>query len=335
MRLYTRIISPVLLILFMQTLVSAQPAVEYTGKTEWDSKTATFTFLTSGSMPNTREGFFWKVPSSVKKIVIESNVRVTGGFRVLFREDWNPLTITGKSRNTSVIYGTDEESWTDRNNIAENDKWMYSSVSLIEDSIVYISNLTALNPRGYIFSGYASRAVLHVDSCTLLDTRDGDQNNSDGFAGAAGSSIKNSLISTSDDGIKIYNDITIENVTIRHHRNGAPLQFGWGGEPGVANAAIKNLTIEGVAPDDRYNMAPLTWERGHGGVRNVTIQGLDVNSKGLMYNEEENTWTPAGLFELKPEDCEFNLTATKVNLHGLPMGLCKTKGTISIAENQE
>ena len=34
------------------------------------------------------------------------------------------------------------------------------------------------------------------------------------FIGAAGSSIKNSFISTRDDGIKVYHDMVIENVTV-------------------------------------------------------------------------------------------------------------------------
>lgn len=142
--------------------------------------------------------------------------------------------------------------------------------------------------RGYIISGYANDAVIHVDSCTLEDTRKGDNNNSDGFAGAAGSSVKNSLIGTADDGIKVYSDITIENVTIEHHRNGAPLQFGWGGESNTVKATISKLMIRGVDPENRYNMAPLTWERGHRAVRHVTIDGLEVRTSGHVYDEENS-----------------------------------------------
>ncbi|MFM8891107.1 MAG: hypothetical protein ACKOTB_05675 [Planctomycetia bacterium] len=200
----------------------------------------------------------------------------------------------------------------------------------MEDAVVHVSNLTVLNPRGYLISGYANRAVLHVDSCSLLDTRTGDRNNSDGFAGARGSSISRSFISTGDDAIKVYHDITINDVTIEQHRNGAALQFGWGGESRSVTAAIRNLVIRGVDPEHRYNMAPLTWERGSGGTRNVTIDGLEVITSGEMYDEERKTWNPVGLLEVKPRECEFNLRVTNASLHGLLRGTCNATGTVSI-----
>lgn len=320
---------------FLSADAMSQSPAHYSGEIEWDEPSATVTFRTSGVMPDSKEGFFWNVPATVKRIIIGENVRVTGGFRILYRKKENPLHITGESRETSVVFGTDQQAWTARNSVAENDKWKYSTISVIEDAVVHVSNLTALNPRGYIISGYASQAVIHVDSCSLLDTRDGDNNNSDGFAGAAGSSLKNCLICTADDGIKIYNDITIENVTIEHHRNGAPLQFGWGGESKRVKAEIKGLLINGVDPEHRYNMAPLTWERGHAAVRKVSIDGLEVQTQGQLYNEEQQSWGPIGLLELKPSDCEFNLTVINAKLHGLPLGLNKTTGAIKIAEEAD
>lgn len=327
-----------LLILFAVLSVSsdvlAQPAIEYSGKTEWDQQTGTLTFCSSGSMPTTKEGFFWNIPSEVKRIVIDANVRVTGGLRVLYRKKQNPLFIIGEDRETSVIFGTAEEGWTSKNQVPENDKWKYSCISVTEDAVVHISNLTALNPRGYLVSGYANEAVLHVSSCSLLDTRTGNNNNSDGFAGSAGSSLKDSLISTGDDAIKIYHDITIERVTIEQHRNGAPLQFGWGGESKVVNARIKDLVIKGVDPEHRYNMAPLTWERGQGGVRNLKIDGLDVRTQGKVYDEAASVWKPIGLFELKPTNCELNLDARNVTLHGLPQGMRQTKGSVKLSQGE-
>jgi hypothetical protein len=319
-------------VFLLQPTAWAQFPIEYSGDFEWDEQNATLTFQTSGTMPESKEDFFWRVPARVKRIVINANVQVRGGFRVLYREKGNPLHIVGKDRKSSVILGTDEGAWTDRNGVPENEKWKYSSISVIEDAVVHVSNVTCLNPRGYIISGYANNAVIHVDSCSLLDTRAGNNNNSDGFAGAAGSSVKDSLISTADDGIKIYNDISIENVVIEHHRNGAPLQFGWGGETRSVNANIKGLFIKGVDREDRYNMAPMTWERGTGAIRNVSIDGLEIVTKGQVYDEETMTWLPIGLFELKPTDCEFNLTATNANLHGLPSGHRNTKGNVQVTE---
>ena len=311
--------------------VAAAPDVSYSGRLAWNDATATLTFLSSGAMPDTKEGFFWNVPPSVKRIVIEADVRVTGGFRVRYRKPDNSLRIEGRNRETSVIFGTSHEAWTATNGVPDNDKWRYSAVSIVEDAVVHVSHLTVMNPRGYLISGYATRAVVHVDSCSLLDTRRGVNNNSDGFAGAKGSSVRRCLISTGDDGIKVYNDITIHDVTIEQHRNGAPLQFGWGGESPTATAVIRNLVIRGMDPENRYNMAPLSWERGNDGTRNVTIDGLDVIASGEMYDEEAKRWQPLGLLEIKPRTCVFNLTVTRAALHGLPLGVCNSAGTVSVA----
>lgn len=302
---------------------------DYSGRVMWDADAAVVRFESSGSMPGTKEGFFWNVPSEVKRIEIAENVTVRGGFRVGFRDSSNPLAIVGADRGTSRIFGTDVESWTDKNGIADTDKWKYGSISVLADAEVRVETLTVENPRGYIISGYADKSVIHVSDCDLLDTRDGNNNNSDGFIGSAGSSIRNSLISTSDDAIKVYHDITIENVTIEQHRNGAPIQFGWGGETGRARATIRNLTIRGVDSDGLYNMAPFTWEAGTTGQRDVTITGLRIDLAGSMYIEESMQWVPIGLFELKPRDCILNLTATEAAT-GLPPGIRNTRGRIRI-----
>ncbi len=302
----------------------------YTGKTTWDPATGTMSFVSDGAMPDTREGFYWQVPVSVRRIQIGAGVTVRGAFRISAREADNPLHIFGKDRETSIIYGTDLERWTTRNDIPENEKWKYGAINVIADAVVYVTDLTSRNPRGYNVSGYANKAVLHVSRCNLLDTRKGDNNNSDGFIGAAGSTIIDSLISTSDDGIKIYSDLTIKNVTIEHHRNGAPIQFGWGGESGRARANILNLTIKGVDKQQLYNMAPFTWEGGTTGTRDVTIKGLKVTVGGKLYDESAKGWRPIGLFELKPTGCTLNLTAVDADIKGMDMGIRKTSGTISI-----
>jgi hypothetical protein len=214
--------------------------------------------------------------------------------------------------------------------VAENEKWEYGAVSVLADATVYVSNITSLNPRGYHLSGYANRSVLRVSRCDLLDTRPGHNNNSDGFIGAAGSTISDCFISTGDDAIKAYHDVTIRNVTIEQHRNGAPVQFGWGGEGGRAKVEIENLTITGVSKDGLYNMAPFTWEAGTHGVREVSINGLKVELAGKLYDEAAQQWRPIGLFELKPAQCTVNLTASKADIGRLPPGIRQTRGTITI-----
>ena len=304
--------------------------LSYSGKTEWDATSGTIRFCSSGSMHAGKEDFFWLVPQSVKRIVIEADVTVHGGFRVGFRLPDNPLHIEGRDQDTSVIFGTEEEAWTTTHKVPDNAKWKYGAVSVLADATVHISMLTSLNPRGYHISGYANRSVIHVSRCNLLDRRAGQNNNSDGFIGASGSTITDSFISTGDDGIKVYHDMTIRSVVIEQHRNGAPIQFGWGGESGRAKAVIENLTIKGVSPDGLYNMAPFTWESGNVGTRDVTISNLSVSVTGKLFDEESRSWLPMGLFELKPKTCTLNLSATGVDIGRLGSGIRRTAGLITL-----
>lgn len=328
-----------LLVVFLNGLlttpVCAQPGLHYTGHKKWDAATGTLTFLTTGTMPDAKEDFFWVVPAVVKRIVVGVGVTVTGGFRISYREPNNPLAIEGADRKTSVIWGTDTPEWTGRNGVPDNEKWKYGAVSVLADAVVHVRNLTAKNPRGYIIAGYANRSVIHLSQCDLLDTRPGNNNNSDGFIGAAGSSIRDTFISTSDDAIKVYNDITIENVTIEQHRNGAALQLGWGGETGTVAAHIRNLSIRGIDPDKRYNMAPITWEQGTTGSRTLLVDGLFVQMEGEMYAEREDQWVAAGLFELKPRGCIFTMRADNVDIRTSDYGLRTTPGVVTICGTQE
>jgi hypothetical protein len=311
-------------------LAQAPSGLVYSGETAWDSTAGMLTFKSCGSMPESREGFYWRVPAAVKTIVIESNVTVRGGFRVPFRGPDGPLRILGRDRKTSVILGTDEEQWTARNNVAENDKWKYGAVNVLADATVIVSNLTSRNPRAYHISGYANKSVLHLSQCDLLDSRPGPNNNSDGFIGAAGSTISDCLISTGDDAIKVYHDITIRNVTIEQHRNGAPIQFGWGGENGRVKAIIEGLTIKGVSRNGCYNMAPIAWVSGRNGCCEATIRGLKVAIAGQLYDPAMNRWAPIGLFDLRPASCTLNLTVIGADIGGLGWGTRKTRGRIIV-----
>lgn len=302
----------------------------YTGATTWNASNRTFYFESSGTLPNTKESFYWQVPPEVRKIVIRSGVTVTGGFRIPFRAVDNPLEIAGESRETSVIFGTDTEQWTTRNGIADNEKWRHGAVAVLADASVCVSNLTSRNPRGYHISGYAGKAVLHVSRCNLIDARSGANNNSDGFVGGAGSSITDSLISTSDDAIKIYRDMLVRNVTIKQRRNGAPIQFGWDGETGDATASITNLTIIGIDPEGLYNMAPFSWHAGTTGTRTVTVHGLKVNLSGKIYDRDKKRWRSAGLLQLNPPGCTLNMDVVGGEIGGLPYGFHGTRGRVTV-----
>jgi hypothetical protein len=247
-----------------------------------------------------------------------------------FRSPENLLHISGADRKTSVVSSSDKDRWTADNGVVDNDKWKYGTVSVLADATVHVSNLTSKNPRGYHLSGDANRSVLNVSQCDVLDTRSGQNNNSDGFIGSAGSTISDCLISTGDDAIKAYRDMAIRNVTIEQHRNGAPIQFGWGGETARAKVEIENLTIKGASKDGLYNMAPFTWEAGSEGVRDVSIKGLKVDLSGKLYDEASQSWLPIGLLELKPAQCTVNLSATDADIGLLKPGVRKTRGTITI-----
>jgi hypothetical protein len=95
-------------------------------------------------------------------------------------------------------------------------------------------------------------------------------------------------------------------------------------------ATIRNLTIKGIDPENLYNMAPFTWERGSRGTRNVNIDGLTVDVIGKTYSEETSSWLPAGLFELKPKECILNLNATEARINVPTHGWIETRGTITI-----
>lgn len=310
--------------------LNAQEGLSYTGKTAWEASSGTLTFETNGSMTDTKEGFYWRVPADVRVINIGPKVSVSGGFRVLPRKADNPLLIAGADRETSVIYGTDMPKWTTAHHVADKDKWKYGAVCVLGDAVVHVRHLTSKNPRGYHISGYSDKAVIHVEKCNLIDARKGDNNNSDGFVGAAGSSITDSLISTSDDGIKVYRDITIRNVRIEQHRNGSPIQFGWGGESGTARADISDLTIVGVDPEGLYNMAPLTWEAGTKGVREVVVDGLKVKVNGKVYDRERKEWQALGLLALKPESCTLNLMIRNGEIDVLGRSVIRTSGKVVI-----
>ncbi|MFM1942941.1 MAG: hypothetical protein RI897_1923 [Verrucomicrobiota bacterium] len=320
----------ILMILSRLAFGDVPAGLSYSGETRWDAATATLTFRSSGNMPEGKEEFFWEVPPDVQRIYIEPNVTVHGGFRVGFRPPENPLHIGGGDRKTSVVVGTEMERWTAANGVADNDKWRYGTVSVLADAIVHVSNLTSKNPRGYHVSGYANRSVLHVSQCDLLDTRPGQNNNSDGFIGSAGSTISDCFISTGDDAIKAYHDMVIRNVTIEHHRNGAPIQFGWGGDGSRAKVQIEDLTIRGVSRDGLYNMAPFTWEDGTKGVRDVSIKGLKIVLTGKLYDEAAQRWLAIGLFELKPASCTLNFTATDADIGLLRTGVRETRGSITV-----
>lgn len=312
------------------------------GGAVYDEASQTLTFVASGLIqhPALKEQYapyetepdvpldawynVFEVPSFVQKIVIAPNVTVTGRF--VFRHD---CVITGESRDTSIIYGTDEQCYSHNRGDAYDYEWdvawRYSSIDVVEAATVYVENLTVQNPYGYCISGYAKGAVIHCRAVNMLDTRGGDQNNSDGFVGQAGSSLTDVYIATGDDGVKAYHDMTLRNVTIKMLTNGAPIQFGWNADDNEDTTVdIDGLTI--FADEDiRYHqLAVFSW------VSTANTKVITVRADHVTINTPK-----AKLFELKAKNGTLHLTLTNAEIHTREEGRVLTQGVIAISLPEE
>ncbi len=186
-------------------------------------------------------GPMWQPDDSWDELVIDAHVTLTGNVLVPATRK-KPLVIRGKDRFTSRIVGTNTQEWLrTENDLARR----HSAIFVDTMAPVRITNLTSRNPDKYHFVGY-NHTQLHVDHVDILDDR--LAYTTDGVAGGKGTTVSDAYIDTYDDAIKIYApDMVIENVTIVHNRNGAPLQFGWSDEEG--SATIRNLTIIANEPE--------------------------------------------------------------------------------------
>lgn len=95
-------------------------------------------------------------------------------------------------------------------------------------------------------------SVPQVACCKRIESRARDNNNSDEFIEAEGSTITDTFISTGDDAIKAYRDISPRNAVIEQRRNVAPIQFGSEGDCRRSKAAFENLTTRGLSMDKHY-----------------------------------------------------------------------------------
>ncbi len=273
----------------------------------WDEKTATLTFTESGEIGD----FFYKVPEDVKNILIKEGVTITGGFKF-----YHDATIEGESWDTSIIYGTDEQRYTQNNNL---NPWEYNAIGVHADATVNVRKLQVLNPRGYCISGYEPASIIHVEHVKMIDDRGGDQNNSDGFIGANGSTLKDVYFDLGDDTIKLYRDMAIEDVEIHMQHNGAPIQIGWNDDNnGGVTATIKNLKITGDQ-EEGYNLAVISW------VNENHTKTVDLTIDGLYIEVPE-----AALFKLAPPNATANFTFDNANILTAIYGSVTPSGTISI-----
>ena len=289
----------------------------YTGDVSWNSSTHTVTFNSTGTMdfPN-RPLLYnnqWTLPDSVDHVIIGKNVTVTGEFYANY-----DCLIEGMDWETSVVYGTPEQDYLEQSR----GFCAFSSADSKErDVTLTIKRLTSLNPKVYhIASSY--RGIIHLDSCRVIDDRGGRWNNSDGFSGASGSTVKNCYFETGEDVIKIYSDILVENTTIKMIEFAVPIQCGWGDYGSGITATFKNLRIigdEGRSPDYAIIEA-----RQGDYTKNIIIDSLIVENPN------------AALFRLQQPGSTINVDITNADMSLKKYGdIVLAKGTRTICGTTE
>lgn len=304
----------------------------------WDKNNAVVTFIKSTQFSNMtnpdldKEGFYWSVPNFINSVLIDKNVKITGGFRAI-----RDLTIEGKDRKSSEIFGTDTKAWslgpdakTDPNTscsagakgddiVHDCEKWKYGAVSSTapNTATVSVKNLTITNARAYAVTSFGAKIIMDNVYVRITRSLPDYHSNSDGISGGTGSIVRNSKFDCWDDAIKLYRDITVENVTIVHNSNGAPFQLGWGNDNNITNHSLKNILIE-VKNQSYTNLALFSASLTSGKVtRNVTVDGLKVQYESTQ--KVRNT-DPLPLFLMRSPDAMMNLTAQNVSISA-PIGL--------------
>ena len=258
----------------------------YSGQFNWDNATASLRFNGSGEINFAKAGiksFIWQVPPEVKRIRIAKGVTVNGAFH-----SRSTVSITGEDRKTSVVYGTDEQAWSDKHNLKAYEISSFQNCG----GTMTVSNLTSLNPRAFHVRGW--KMVMHVASCDFIDTRGGWGNHSDGFEGGDGSTVDNCYFESGDDIIKVYFDVTVNNTTIKMVRNSVPIQLGWGNYSDGAVGTFRNLTVIGDGGRPNEGNAIISGRQGRYGVT-INIDGCRVeNPNGTWVSLREDTMSLRG-----------------------------------------
>jgi hypothetical protein len=213
----------------------------YSGRFTWDKSGGVLKFIQSGEINFASEGaksFIWNIPAEVKEVRIARDVTVNGGFHTK-----TDVTIAGDDRKTSVVYGTEQQSWPQKHDVKAFTICTFQSFG----GVMTISNLTSLNPRAFHVQGGGNKTL--VSSCNFLDRRGGNGNHSDGFEGGHGSIVRDCHFESGDDIIKVYANVTVIDTTIKMVQNSVPIQLGWGDHSKpigpVQDAAVCSTTRAG------------------------------------------------------------------------------------------
>lgn len=259
---------------------------EYTGTVVWDEAGATVSFTKSGKVHFSKMGersFIWQIPPEVKQVRIAKGVTVNGAFH-----SKASVTVTGEDRKTSVVYGTDEQRWSQNCGIKAFTICTFQNFG----GVMRIVNLTSLNPRGFHVRGWDH--VVHVASCDFLDRRGGHHNNSDGFEGGDGSTVHDCFFESGDDIIKVYHDVTVTDTTIKMITNTVPIQLGWGDYSAGAVGTFRNLRVLGDGGRGAEGNAIISGRHGRYQVT-LNIEGCHFeNPQGTLVSLREHTMTLRG-----------------------------------------
>ena len=257
-----------------------------TGATTWDSAGGVLTFTGSGEIAFTNAGlksFIWQIPPEVKQVRIAKGVTVNGAFH-----SKASVTIAGEDRKTSVVYGTDEQRWSQNRSIKAFTICTFQNFG----GVMTISNLTSLNPRGFHVRGWDT--VVHAVSSDFLDRRGGFHNNSDGFEGGHGSTVHDCYFESGDDIIKVYHNVTVTDTTIKMITNSVPIQLGWGNYSDGAVGTFRNLRVLGSGGRGAEGNAIISGRQGRYRVT-VNIDGCDIeNANGTLVSLREDWMTLRG-----------------------------------------
>ena len=259
----------------------------YSGKVEWDESSATVRFSQSGAINFADaeiKSFIWQIPPEVKQVRIGKDVRVNGAFH-----SKASVTISGEDRKSSLVYGTDEQSWSKNRDIKAFTICTFQNFG----GVMKISNLTSLNPRGFHVRGWDN--VVHAASCDFLDRRDGHGNNSDGFEGGDGSTVHDCYFESGDDIIKVYHDVTVTDTTIKMVTNSVPIQLGWGDYSDGAVGTFRNLRVIGNGGRGAEGNAIISGRQGRYDVT-INIEGCHIeNPNGTLVSLREDSMTLRGV----------------------------------------
>jgi hypothetical protein len=296
---------------FSQSLEQLRSA--YSGKLEWDEGSDTVRFIASGAINLTQaaeRSFIWQIPPEVKQVTVAKGVTVNGAFH-----SKASVKITGEDRKTSVVYGTDEQRWSQNRGIKAFTICTFQNLG----GVMTVSNLTSLNPRGFHVRGWDK--VVHAASCDFLDRRGGHHNNSDGFEGGDGSTVHDCYFESGDDIIKVYHDVTVTDTTIKMITNTVPIQLGWGDYSDGAVGTFRNLRVLGDGGRGAEGNAIISGRQGRYQVT-VNIDSCHFeNPRGTLVSLREDTMTLRGAItnasiQLKAYAGEFQKGANLLTVCG-------------------